>query len=143
MNFIQITNKYIQELKIEVQVGTSSGEATEELSYRTSLGTYFKDVAAFINKDIATIPEPKNQGKIGRPDWRFHNTHSMGVYGYVEAKGIDIAVPINPDDYIKQVAKYLTIGNPVILTDGIEFLLFNDASNYLKCSNLSKVNHFQ
>ena len=95
MNFIQITNKYVEELASEVAVGNASGEATEELSYRTSLGNFFKNIAALINPLIATIPEPKNQGKIGRPDWRFHDTQSMGVFGYVEAKGIDVNSNIN------------------------------------------------
>ena len=95
MTFQQIAEQYFKELKREVSVGTSSGEATDELSYRTSLDNFFKNVSAKIDGKIAAIPEPKNQGKLGRPDWRFHNSESMGVYGYVEAKGIDQLSEIN------------------------------------------------
>lgn len=143
MNFAQITKKYVQALSIEVNIGQSSGEATDELSYRNSLGNYFKDIAQFINPEIATIPEPKNQGKIGRPDWRFHNAKSMGVYGYVEAKGIDSDSIIDIDNYKDQVNKYLTLGNPVILTDGVEFIIFISPTSFNRYSILEKPINWQ
>jgi len=123
MNFNQILNSYLSELHQEV-LASQSGEATAELSFRTSLGNFFKNTASAINPEIVTIPEPKNQNKIGRPDWRFHNSGSMGVYGYVEAKGIDSQNEINKEPYRTQVEKYLTLGSPVLLTDGIDFILF-------------------
>lgn len=124
MTFQQISEQYFKELKKEISVGTSSGQATEELSYRMSLDSFFKNVAAIIDKKIDRIHEPKNQGKLGRPDWRFHNSDSMGVYGYVEAKGLDQKKEIKVSDYESQVGRYLVLGNPVILTDGIDFVLF-------------------
>ena len=124
MTFQQITEQYFTELKKEVAIGVSSGEATHELSYRTSLDNFFKRIASIIDIKIATIPEPKNQGKIGRPDWRFHNNESMGVYGYIEAKGLDPNNPINISGYQSQIERYLILENPVILTDGIDFVLF-------------------
>lgn len=136
MNFNQIVNNYLSELRLEVGAGQSSGEATSELSYRTSLDNFFKNVAAFINPKIVTIPEPKNQNKLGRPDWRFHNSDSMGVYGYVEAKGLDVKNPIDAFSYKDQVNKYLILGNPVLLTDGIDFIMFSpngDIKNYSLC----------
>lgn len=124
MTFQQIAEQYFKELKKEISVGTSSGEATDELSYRTSLDNFFKNVSAKIDGKIHTIPEPKNQGKLGRPDWRFHNSESMGVYGYVEAKGLDQSAEINISSYESQIERYLVLENPVILTDGIDFVLF-------------------
>lgn len=138
MSFVQITNDYIKELALEIKIGQTSGEATNELSYRTSLGNYFKNVAAFIDPLIATIPEPKNQGKIGRPDWRFHDTQSMGVFGYVEAKGLDVNFNIETDNYIDQIKKYLTLGNPVILTDGVEFIIFSTPTIFTRYTIISK-----
>lgn len=124
MTFQQIAEQYFKELKKEISVGTSSGEATDELSYRMSLDGFFKNVAENIDKKIDRIHEPKNQGKLGRPDWRFHNSDSMGVYGYVEAKGLDQKREIKVSDYESQVERYLVLENPVILTDGIDFVLF-------------------
>lgn len=124
MTFQQIIEHYFKELRKEFSVGTSTGEATNELSYRMSLDGFFKNVAERIDKKIDRIHEPKNQGKLGRPDWRFHNSDSMGIYGYVEAKGLDQKKQIKISDYEKQVERYLVLENPVILTDGIDFVLF-------------------
>lgn len=124
MTFQQIAEQYFKELKKEFSVGTATKEATDELSYRMSLDGFFKNVAESIDKKIDRIHEPKNQGKLGRPDWRFHNSDSMGVYGYVEAKGIDQKKEIKVSDYEGQVERYLVLENPVILTDGIDFVLF-------------------
>lgn len=135
MNFSQILNIYLSELHQEV-LASQSGETTAELSFRTSLDNFFKNTANTIDSKIVTIPEPKNQNKLGRPDWRFHNADSMGVYGYVESKGIDSQNHINKEAYKKQVEKYLTLGNPVILTDGIDFILFKpngEEVNYSAC----------
>jgi hypothetical protein len=124
MTFQQIVEQYFKELRKEFSVGTSTGEATNELSYRMSLDGLFKKVAERIDKNIDMIHEPKNQGNLGRPDWRFHNSESMGIYGYVEAKGLDQKKRIKISDYEKQVERYLVLENPVILTDGIDFILF-------------------
>jgi len=137
MNFNQIINSYISELTQEFNA-SKSGETTAELSFRTSLDNFFKSVAKSINSNIVTIPEPKNQNKIGRPDWRFHNSQSMGVYGYVEAKGLDSIKKINIDTYRTQVEKYLSLGNPVILTDGIDFVLFREDQKEIEYSICNK-----
>jgi hypothetical protein len=121
-----IIEQYFEELKKEFFVGNASGEATLELSYRTSLDNFFKNIAHYIDTKISTIPEPKNQGKVGRPDWRFHNSESMGVYGYIEAKGIDEFSLIDANLYKEQIKKYLVLGHPVILTDGIDFVLYSN-----------------
>lgn len=124
MEFKKIVSNYSEEFFKEIEVAKTSNEATRELSFRTSLDNFFKNVARSISPQIATIPEPRNQNKKGRPDWRFHDDDDMGVYGYVEAKGFDSVKPINISDYIAQVNKYLCLGSPVILTDGIEFICF-------------------
>src|SRR5690349_7307611 len=134
MTFQQIVEQYFKELKKEISVGISTGEATEELSYRMSLDNFFKNVAEAIDKNIDRIHEPKNQGKLGRPDWRFHNSDSMGVYGYVEAKGLDSKKEIKVSEYESQVERYLVLENPVILTDGIDFVLFNQEGQRKKFS---------
>lgn len=138
MKFQKIVEQYFSELKKEIKVGSTSGQATMELSYRTSLDNFFKNIASNFDSNIATILEPRNQSKLGRPDWRFHNIESMGVYGYVEAKGLDQTIEINISNYKKQIERYLTLGNPVILTDGIDFVIFTTDKSIKKFSICSK-----
>lgn len=138
MTFAQIALDYFYELKKEVAIGETSGEATSELSYRTSLDNFFKKLAYKISPKIATIPEPKNQNKLGRPDWRFHDTESMGIYGYVEAKGLDKSQIINVETYRSQVERYLILGNPVLLTDGVDFVMFRPDGTTMSISLFAK-----
>jgi len=138
MTFQQIVEQYLKELYKEVSVGVSTGEATAELSHRTSLDNFFKNVTELIDVKIERIHEPKNQGKLGRPDWRFHNSDTMGVYGYVEAKGLDTQNVLNINEYASQVERYLILENPVILTDGIDFILFTPDGENKKFSLCSK-----
>jgi len=137
MIFKKILKDYLAELHREV-IASQSGEATTELSFRTSLDNFFKNVSRSIDTKVVTILEPKNQNKIGRPDWRFHNSDSMGVYGYVEAKGIDTETEINTATYKNQIAKYLSLGNPVLLTDGIDFVLYRPNGEEVKYAACTK-----
>lgn len=72
-------------------------------------------------ENIDIVLEPRNQGKVGRPDWRFHDRVSLGIYGYVEAKGFSL-LPFNTVPYQGQFDRYLTLGHKLIITDGIDFV---------------------
>jgi hypothetical protein len=55
MNFNQTLNNYLSELHQEV-LASQSGETTAELSFRTSLDNFFKNIAREIDSKIVTIP---------------------------------------------------------------------------------------
>ena len=67
------------------------------------------------------ILEPRNQGRMGRPDWRIQDRISLGVYGYIEAKGPSNE-PFDTTTYRDQINRYLTLGHKLIITDGIDFV---------------------
>jgi hypothetical protein len=82
-----------------------------------------KELATELNggTNIVVILEPRNQAHMGRPDWRIHDRITLGVYGYVEAKGL---TP-NPFDIMpheEQFNRYLSLGHKLIITDGIDFV---------------------
>ena len=52
-------------------------------------------------KNIDIVLEPRNQGKVGRPDWRVHDSVSLGIYGYIEAKGFS-ELPFDTVPYQEQ-----------------------------------------
>lgn len=133
-----IITEYIASLSKDYKTGESTGNATAELSFRPALDSFFVKVKRFFGKDIQRIFEPRTQGKYGRPDWMFSNAKTMGIYGYVEAKGFNPNVVLNPKDYESQVKRYLYLGNPVILTDGIDFILYKPSGTTKKVSVCSK-----
>ena len=104
-----------------------SGQYTAELSYRMPLDTMERALAKEFNPDddIDVILEPATQGRVGRPDWRIHNKDTMGIYGYIEGKGLS-EEPFDTRPYAAQIRKYLTLGHKLIITDGIDFVFCLD-----------------
>lgn len=124
VRYKNILEQYFAELKDFYDFNSTSGMATAELSFRPYLDNFFANLSAYINPTIQRVFEPRTQGKYGRPDWAFSDSETMGIYGYVEAKGLSPKDHINPEEYKRQVTKYLHLGNPVLLTDGIEFVFY-------------------
>lgn len=120
-----IIKYYINKLERDYRTAIETGNATPELSFRPALDDFLEQISKYINPQIDRIFEPRQQGKYGRPDWLFNNNSTMGIYGYVEAKGFNPDITLNPRDYESQVKRYLYLGNPVILTDGVDFIVYN------------------
>lgn len=115
--------KYLKALHKEYRAAQSGRQHTAELSYRVPMHTLFQDLSHDLNPEaeIVIVQEPKSQGKVGRPDWRIHDKNSLGIYGYVEAKGLtEEKFDIAP--YLTQIKKYLTLKHKLIITDGIDFV---------------------
>ena len=89
------------------------------------LDDFFRGIARLIDPEIELVFEPKKQAKAGRPDWRFYNSSTLGIYGYAEAKGLSPDNNIAVETHREQIDKYLRLGHNVILTDGIDFIFFD------------------
>lgn len=120
-----IISQYIAEIVEIYQRGSMSGSITAELSFRPALDAFLKKVSGLFDDQIGRVFEPSNQGLYGRPDWLFYNTQNMGIFGYVEAKPFSPDHTLEAQSYGAQIKKYLSLGNPVILTDGIDFIKFD------------------
>ncbi|MGI9059529.1 MAG: type ISP restriction/modification enzyme [Ktedonobacteraceae bacterium] len=125
MSFETIAKQYLSELQKEVNQARITGAFTPELSYRPRLDDFLRKIARLIDPEIELVFEPKLQAKAGRPDWRFHNSATFGIYGYAEAKGLNPNDTIAINTHQEQVDKYLRLGHNVILTDGIDFVFFD------------------
>lgn len=127
MSYGAIIKKYLKALQEQYKNAMNSGQYTAELSYRVPLDTMEKSLAKEFNPDehIDVILEPTTQGRVGRPDWRIHNKDTMGIYGYIEGKGLSDE-PFDTAPYAAQIKKYLTLGHKLIITDGIDFVFCLD-----------------
>lgn len=124
-NWVTIMRNYLDQIQDLYRTAIISGEATPELSYRPALDSFFREIVIFLDMpEVKIIHEPKKQDKAGRPDWRFHHETSLGVFGYIEGKGISTSSKIDWSGYEHQIEKYLELGHNLILTDGIEFVFF-------------------
>ena len=127
MSYISILKTYLKALQEQYRNATNSGQYTAELSYRMPLDTMERALAKEFNPndDIDVILEPATQGRVGRPDWRIHNKDTMGIYGYIEGKGLSEEL-FDTKPYVAQIKKYLTLGHKLIITDGIDFVFCMD-----------------
>lgn len=76
MSYLTTIRRYLRDLQNEYQSALRGGQHTAELSYRPVLDALFRGLAKDLcpNGNIDIILEPRNQGKVGRPDWRIHGT---------------------------------------------------------------------
>lgn len=123
--FEKLVQEYLERLRDVWNEAVKSGDATPELSFRPVLHEFFRQLpSALLIEDVEIVYEPKNQQKAGRPDWKFLHSKTLGIYGYVESKGLDIKNQLDPTAHKDQIEKYLGIKHKVILTDGLEFVFF-------------------
>ena len=127
MSFDTDVEKYLRSMQKEYIAARRGGQHTAELSFRNPMHMLFQDISHTISPDtnFDIILEPRNQGRMGRPDWRIQNHDSLGVYGYIEAKG-PTAEHFDISPYKSQIDKYLSLGHKLIITDGIEFIFCFD-----------------
>lgn len=125
MNYESITKQYLNDLEQEYNRAINVGHSTPELSYHPVLDTFFRQITQIIQPNADIIFEPKKQQNAGRPDWRFYDSENYGVYGYVEAKSFDPLKKIVQNIHGDQINQYLELGNKLILTDGLDFVFFD------------------
>ncbi|MCL4463294.1 MAG: N-6 DNA methylase [Firmicutes bacterium] len=137
-----IIRRYLRSFQQEYRDALAGGQHTTELSFRPPLHTMFQELAAELNgsPDIVVVLEPRNQACMGRPDWRFHDRNTLGVYGYIEAKGYSPdAFDITPHE--EQFNRYLALGHKLIITDGVDFVYsFDDGEPPHVISLIDKMN---
>ncbi len=142
MSYQAIIKRYLKSLQRDYNDSLAAHQHTAELSFRPSLDTLFKELATELNgsPDIVVILEPRNQARMGRPDWRIHDRTTLGVYGYIEAKGLstdafDITV------HEEQFNRYLSLGHKLIITDGIDFIYSFDEGVHPQIISLIDKSH--
>lgn len=123
MSYTTVIRRYLTDLQSEYNSAIRGGQHTAELSFRPVLDALFHGLAYELNPtgSIDIVLEPRNQGRVGRPDWRIHDSVSLGIYGYIEAKGLTM-MPFDTTPYQAQFDRYLTLGHKLVITDGIDFV---------------------
>nr|WP_316624301.1 type ISP restriction/modification enzyme [uncultured Ruminococcus sp.] len=123
MPFDASIRAYLRAYQNEYLTALHAGQHTAELSFRVPMHEMFRSIAHDLNPtgNFDVILEPRNQGRVGRPDWRIQDSISLGVYGYIEAKGPSNE-PFDTTPYREQITRYLTLGHKLVITDGIDFV---------------------
>lgn len=130
MKFNDIVDKYLTELQSEYKKAKKNKQHTVELSFRPVLDRLLRSLATYYGgrNPPDVVLEPRNQNKAGRPDWLILDQHNLGVYGYVEAKGIE-PTRFDIEHYREQVDRYRSLGHNLVITDGLDFLYCDPDKN--------------
>lgn len=127
MAYSTIIRRYLKELQEQYRNAAISRQYTAELSYRMPLDKMVRSLAKEFNPNehIDVILEPAAQGRALRPDWRIHNQDTMGIYGYIEGKGLSKEA-FDTSPYADQMKKYIGLGHKLVITDCIDFVFCMD-----------------
>ena len=122
MQFDDLAKSYLRSFEKEYRQALSDGQHTPELSFRVSMHTFLERLAElYVGRNKVTVVlEPKNQNRVGRPDWRIHDSKTLGVFGYIEGKSLALD-GFDYSGHAEQFERYLTLGHKLVITDGIEF----------------------
>ena len=135
---------YLQRLQREWNDACSDGQHTAELSFHPCLDELFRKLANELcgGRNTCVVFEPRNQARMGRPDWRIHDRDTFGVYGYIEAKGLS-AEPFDTTPYESQFHRYLSLGHRLVITDGIDFVYVFEQGHDPQCVSLVDKRHLE
>lgn len=142
MTFEKITKNYLKDFQISVTNALSSGAKSIELATRPVVHNYIEAIAEHCKKLGSTlvIHHDTNYTKTDRPDWRIEDSSTFGVFCFGDHKSLASSAPFQPTSAEqKQIARYLALGRPVFVFDGIEFIFYKDSiSTAIRCQLIPK-----
>lgn len=129
MSFVSITKIYLANFQQAVANATASGAKSTELATRPVVHEYvvsILELCKVVGSKIV-IHHDTNYTKQDRPDWRIEDSTNFGVFFLGDHKNLASSGPFQPTLVEKkQISRYLSLGRPVFVFDGIEFIFYRD-----------------
>lgn len=127
MSIDTIVRAYLRRLQQAVIDASGAGAVSLELATRPVVTTYLLEKAIEALKPGAVLHNELHVSAGNRPDWRIDAPDTFGVYAYGDHKGLSLTGPLNLTQRDKeQVQRYLGLGRPVFVFDGVEFLFYEE-----------------
>ncbi len=142
MSFEKITRTYLRDFQKSVVVAHSSGAKSIELATRPVVHYFVQALAEHCKKigSSIVVHHDTNYTNKDRPDWRFEDGTNFGVFCFGDHKSISLTTPFQPTPAEqKQITRYLDIGRPVFVFDGIEFIFYQgNLTSAIRCQIVPK-----
>lgn len=142
MNFESITKSYLKEFQQSFKNALSSGAKSIELATRPVVHNYIEAIAEYCKTpgSILVLHHDTNYTKRDRPDWRIEDASTFGVFCFGDHKSLAASASFQPTPAEgKQIERYLELGRPVFVFDGIEFIFYkNNLTHPTRCSLIPK-----
>ena len=132
MSFNSITSEYLRELQQICKNALSDNSTSVELKSRPETHKFLSTLWKGIKNDereISIRHETNVTGTRNTPDWRIEDLDSHGVFFYGDHKSIVLDGPYVPSESeTQQIERYLALGRPLFIFDGIEFVFYETGS---------------
>lgn len=142
MSFEKITKKYLKDFQEAVAHAAAAGAKSNELATRPVVHGYIDAIANFCKKDDVDIVvhHDTNYTRTDRPDWRIEDLSTFGVFCFGDHKSLAATGSFLPTaSEQKQINRYLALGRPVFVFDGIEFVFYKESvAEPVRCQLISK-----
>jgi hypothetical protein len=147
MSFESITKQYLKDFQKIVRIALSSGAKSTELATRPIVHSYINDIFELCKVKGANIVihHDTNYTKYDRPDWRIEDAATFGVFCFGDHKSLNASAPFAPTASERsQFERYLSLGRPIFVFDGIEFVFYQKTiTNKTHCSLIPKPTKIQ
>ncbi|GGZ19849.1 N-6 DNA methylase [Shewanella chilikensis] len=127
MSFDKITESYLKSFQEVCKATYSSGVNSIELASRPVVHRYIESLINLFKSDFSeiVIHHDVNYTKHDRPDWRLEDPSTFGIYCFGDHKSLSIDKEFSlTKSEKKQIERYISLGRPVFVFDGLEFLFF-------------------
>lgn len=127
-NFFTTAQDYLRKFQAEVELARRGKATSVEMATRPVADGFIKDLVRLCQAgpDHADV---YHEGKVTndkRPDWRIEDPKTFGVFAYGDQKNLNESAQFDfTDGERKQMEKYLKLGRPVFVFDGIEFIFLD------------------
>ena len=142
MSFESITKDYLNDFQKSVKNALSSGARSIELATRPVVHSYIEAIVDHCKNPTSTlvIHHDTNYTKKDRPDWRIEDASTFGIFCFGDHKSVNSSGAFQPTaSEQKQISRYLALGRPVFIFDGIEFIFYKEnISNFIRCTLVPK-----
>ena len=137
MQYEKIVRKYLTEFKKVAK--TVDLDKSNELATRPCVHIFIQELVTELNKNVI-VHHDRNFTKTEKPDWRLEDNKNFGIYCFGDHKKTNFSEsPRLNDNEILQIKRYLNLGRPVFVFDGLEFIFYDKSfSNYKKIRLIEK-----
>ncbi|EFJ9787928.1 hypothetical protein BHJ48_003837, partial [Escherichia coli] len=123
MQYEKIVRKYLTEFKKVAK--TVDLDKSNELATRPCVHIFIQELVTGLNKNVI-VHHDRNFTKTEKPDWRLEDNKNFGIYCFGDHKKTNFSEsPRLNDNEILQIKRYLNLGRPVFVFDGLEFIFYD------------------
>ncbi|EOU3059359.1 TPA: type ISP restriction/modification enzyme [Yersinia enterocolitica] len=123
MQYEKIVRKYLSDFQKVAK--TVDFDKSNELATRPCVHIFVQELVNSLNKNIV-VHHDRSFTKTEKPDWRLEDSENFGIYCFGDHKKTNFKdSPKLSDSEVLQIKRYLALGRPVFVFDGLEFIFYD------------------